>query len=175
MKIKSLLIIIIVIFGLFSCNNSKHEEWVCISGPHYGYQLDLKEKIICEGDTSAYISLITIYADDDNLEDALSYSLIMANKYDYSEAYYDVFDILTSIPQVNANICAEGNCIYFGFDCLDGQTKEIALYYFKQAIYKGSNYASKDLLELYDRNKEFPIKELYSDENLIYVAKKNIR
>ena len=57
----------------------------------------LKQEILETGDTSAYydltIQLMEYKFGDDEL---LPYALIMANKYNYTQAYFDVFDCLTA-------------------------------------------------------------------------------
>jgi hypothetical protein len=161
-----------------SCSENKVQENkkdFSISNVHYGYQIELKEKIICKGDIQAYQKLIDIYSDDWNLEDMLSYSIIMANKYHYSEAYYYVFKILTSLPNINANICVEDRCVDNGLYCLDDKTREMAISYFKNAIYNGSILASDELLNFYSKGKEYPVKELYEDTLLIKRAKENLK
>lgn len=169
-------IFLVCLFCSFSCTKKiqENEREFSISNVHYGYQIGLKEKVVCEGDIQAYQKLIDIYSDDWNLEDLLSYSLIMANKYNYSEAYYYVFKILTSMPNINADICAEEKCLSQGLYCLDDRTKEIAISYFKDAIYNGSILASEALVNRYNKNKEYPIPEFYEDKALLDRAKTNL-
>ena len=57
----------------------------------------LKQGIIETGDTSAYNSLAIQQLDFKyGDEDLLPYAMIMANQYDYPQAYFDVFDCLTA-------------------------------------------------------------------------------
>jgi hypothetical protein len=111
---KKIAICLFSLFCIFSCSKQEIQEnkkKFSISNVHYGYQMELKEKVICKGDIQTYQKLFDIYSDDWNLEDMLSYSITMANKYNYSEAYYHVFEILTSISNINANICTEDRCL----------------------------------------------------------------
>lgn len=74
----------------------------------------LSKRVTEYGDTKAYFEIQSIYniAEQKNTS-ALYYSLIMANKYNYNQAYYDVYQILNS---KNA----------------DNKTKEIANEYLKK-------------------------------------------
>lgn len=157
---------------VLSCDKKK--ESVAISSNHYGYQIKLKEKVICTGDKEAYQHLLDIYSDDWNMGDMLSYSLIMANKYDYPQAYYDVFDILSSLPRINANICISDKCAEIGYYCLDDKSKKLAIEYFIQAILKGNQTASDLLVNKFSQNKEYPIEELFNNEEIVKKAKFNL-
>ena len=130
--------------------------------------------IVCHGNIESYQTLLDNYADNFRYEEVLAYSLIMANKYDYPQAYFDVFDILTSIPNQNASTCAPKECRDEGFYCLDDKTKQMAIDFFKQAVFKENIYASKKLLHVYNKDSTFPIEILYSDKKLINKAISNL-
>jgi len=55
---------------------------------------DLKEKIINEGDSGSYETLCIYYLDYPVSEEQLFYSIIMAEEYNYLQAYYDAFDCI---------------------------------------------------------------------------------
>ena len=165
--------IFLVIYSFISCNEKRVN--MSISNCHYGYQMELKEKVICNGDKAAYQKLLDIYSDDWNMGDMLSYSIIMANKFDDSDAYYDVFKILISLPRINANKCVSDTCSGIGYYCLDDKTKKIAVNYFIQAVYKGNIFASEELLNTFSINKLHPIKELYTDKKLLIKAESNLK
>jgi hypothetical protein len=57
----------------------------------------LSKRVTEYGDTNAYFEIQSIYniAEQKNTS-ALYYALIMANKYNYNQAYYDVYEILNS-------------------------------------------------------------------------------
>lgn len=74
----------------------------------------LSKRVTEYGDTKAYFEIQSIYnIAEQKSTSALYYSLIMANKYNYNQAYYDVYQILNS---KNA----------------DNKTKEIANEYLKK-------------------------------------------
>lgn len=61
----------------------------------------LSKRIIDHGDTKAYFEIQSIYnIGEQRQTSALYYALIMANKYHYNQAYYDVYYILNS-PKVD--------------------------------------------------------------------------
>lgn len=168
--------IVIIIFVLFTnaCQNKKNEYFTLSPNSHSTRYEKLIVDILCNGNVESYQTLLCEYSDSFRIEEMLAYSLIMANKYDYSQAYFDVFDILTSIPNHNAQICVQSECLDEGFYCLDENTKIMALEYFKQAIYKGDKMASNKLINTYNKNKTHPIVELYSDKKLIQKAIENL-
>jgi TPR repeat protein len=71
----------------------------------------------------------------------------MANKYDYTMAYYDVFDCLTLLYWDD---CDNTSC---WLDSLDNQTRMMALEYLKKAADKGERNASWELGRLYIEGK----------------------
>ena len=79
----------------FSCTYPDEPSYSMNDSPKTISQL--KQEIIETGDTSAYydliIQLMEYKSGDDDL---LPYALIMANKYNYTQAYFDVFDCLTA-------------------------------------------------------------------------------
>lgn len=79
----------------FSCTHSDKPSYSMNDSPKTISQL--KQEILETGDTSAYydltIQLMEYKLGDDDL---LPYALIMANKYNYTQAYFDVFDCLTT-------------------------------------------------------------------------------
>ena len=57
----------------------------------------LKKAILYNGDIKAYNSINTEYLDYAYTEEFLLYAMIMSNKFDYPQAYYDVFTCLTDV------------------------------------------------------------------------------
>jgi len=127
--------------------------------------LSLKNDIL-EGDTSSYEKLSSYYFEN-CIDSLLPYSKIMADKYHYTRAYYDVFEIIY--------LSKSGECVDYNLSCLDDEEKKVALYYFTKAIKKGDESASDVLIKYYDDGKSYPIKELYENEELIRIAKSNLR
>lgn len=155
------LIIVILGFLFFSCKQNSS-----ISINHRdNADIELKRKILEKGDIEAYQDLGIKLLDEDKAY-LLSYSLVMANKYDYSKAYYDVFEIL-----MTSNGCS----VDYDLSCLDDLTKNMMLKYLRKAIEKGDKTASKILLDYYDKDKSYPIEELYRNVELINKAKMNIK
>ena len=84
---------------------------------------DLKISVITKGDTIAYKNLKIEYLNTEYYKDEiLFYSLMMANKYNYSQAYFDVYKSLTDIYEHDISVGS-----------IDDKTKELALKY----LYKG--------------------------------------
>ena len=175
MKTDIFKLFLMVIIFLCSCTSHTKDEYSLSSNAYSSTDEKLIVEIICQGNVESYQTLYDSYSDNFRSEELLAYSLIMANKYDYAQAYFDVFDILTSIPNRNASICASQECLEEGFYCLDSKTKQMAIDYFKQAIIKENITASEKLLNVYNKDKSFPIEELYSDKELIDKATNNIK
>lgn len=78
-------------------------------------ETSLKEAILINGDTDAYYELKIAYLDHPFQEEFLLYAMIMANKYNYPQAYFDVFDCfvlsywsdITKIDEQSANLAIE--------------------------------------------------------------------
>jgi hypothetical protein len=105
----------------------------------------LKNLILTKGDTTAYYSLKVDYLDDSN-EGLLFWSLVMANKYNFPEAYYDVFFILRN--------SFNNDWSNKSLDNMDNNTREFALKYLTIAANKNSLNAKEDL-ELYCREGKY--------------------
>ena len=158
------LIYLTLILILCSCNGTNEDEEVCMSP--YSYSTDYlydTEYILTTGDTDFYQAFYDRYSDDCALDEMLPYALIMANKYNYVSAYYHVFTILTHL-----------GC-YMGIEVLDPTTRELAVSYFKKAVYAEDFYASEDLLEDFCDTCLQPIKEFYTDTALTAKAIENLK
>lgn len=95
---------------------------------------ELEGLIIQKGDSSAYYELSMQYLDY-GYERFLPYALIMANKYNYSQAYFDVFDCLTYVYVNNATQ-------------IDEKTATLAIEYLLEAANKGHAQA-KEMIQEY--------------------------
>jgi hypothetical protein len=94
---------------------------------------ELKKAILFNGDIDAYNSLSIAYLDYSFQEEFLLYAMIMANKYKYPQAYFDVFTCLTDI--------------YFAdISKIDEETANLAIEYLLKAYNKGHHQA-KDMVE----------------------------
>lgn len=132
----------ILLFMIMSCNFKK-DKGIPIN---YSETPDskLEKLVIDKGDTSAYYDLFVVYLDYSS-EKFLPYALIMANKYNYPQAYYDVYDCLWNF--------------YESSDSLDITTKIMALEYLQNAAQRGHTQALQKLDE-YSGHKDFIPKKL---------------
>lgn len=115
-----LILCVTIMFG--SCTKEAHtknnsdslitQDSICKS--HASMNI-LKDKIISEGDTLAYLQLKLMR----NNDEFILYSMIMADNYHYPPAYYDVY--LSLIRIYNGN-----------FKIMDSQTKSLAISHLKK-------------------------------------------
>ena len=98
----------------------------------------LKEAILINGDTDAYCELSIAYLDHPYQEEFLLYAMIMANKYDYPQAYFDVFDCFVL-------------AYWFDISKIDEQSASLAIEYLIKAYERGHQQA-KDIVEKYSIN-----------------------
>lgn len=94
---------------------------------------DLKKAVLREGDTNAYYELKIAYLDNEFPEEFLIFSLIMANKYDYLQAYFDVFTCLTDVYLTDISK-------------IDEKSANLAIEYLFKAQEKGHHQA-KDIIK----------------------------
>jgi TPR repeat protein len=101
-------------------------------------------KIVLNGDTDAYYAVHVEYMNFHYPEESLFYALVMANKYDYQEAYFDVFECLYDLNNEyqHAN---EG----WRLDSLDETSRKMALEYLVKATEKGHKQSKEILGEYY--------------------------
>lgn len=99
--------------------------------------LVFQERVLENGDKYAYEEL-RIIALDLPPDDFFFWAFTMANKYDYSPAYTDVFKYL-----LEAN-----RCDLLSIDSLDTRTKELALEYLKKGSIRGDEEAKEILAEM---------------------------
>ena len=143
--IKYLKNIIFLIFGIISVFfimqyfNEKKELKTSLKSAS---SLDFyRKQVIEQGDFTAYNELQFEYDNSDNF---LYVALIMANKYDYDEAYYDVFYCLTRYSNKNK---------LDALDDLDNTTKAMALNYLIKGAAKGNNDCKRVLGSFYLQGK----------------------
>ena len=151
MKMKNEILILLVIF--FSCTHStpsyQNKENVDTLNWIFGNTTRPIEKLVplvLKGDTNAYYELYIAYMDIDR-SSFLPYALLMANKYDYTIAYYDVYECLTLLFWGN---CDNHVCY---LDSLDIKTRKMALEYLIKGAEKGEYNCLRDLGWLYFEGK----------------------
>jgi hypothetical protein len=136
MRIANFFLIIIIFTGCRMINNETSDEEIIISmNQSLESEDELKKSVIFEGDTKAYRSLSIAYLDYSYSEELLLYALIMANKYDHPQAYFDVFKCLigvyfnelTKIDKTTANIAI--NYLIIASEKDHKQAKEIVKRY----------------------------------------------
>ncbi|MDP3462862.1 MAG: hypothetical protein Q8S18_08760 [Bacteroidales bacterium] len=134
MRLPIYLFVIITFSGCNLINNKSSEKEIVISMNQSLESIDdLKKSVIFEGDKKAYRSLSFAYLDSSFSEEFLLYALIMANKYDYPEAYFDVFRCLTGV-------------FFNDLTRIDQQTASVAVKYLIIASEKHHRQA-KDIVE----------------------------
>ena len=135
-------IFLIILCLCVSCTTPRAgtEEW--IHGNATSRPVHELESSVLKGNTYAYDELCIAYLDI-GTERLLPYAILMANKYDYTMAYYHVYDCLTLLYWDD---CDDDSCF---LDSLDMQTRTMALEYLKKAADKGERNAQRDLGWLY--------------------------
>lgn len=145
--IKSITIIFIILIGFTRCGNKEKElkeaieKIDVISGPTTIADSTMNRmlnSIIEKGDTLAYCEAFFNHYFGDKGDKFLYYSLIMANKHNYVDAYVDVYSILGTDKYA------------------DEMSKKLALYYLVLAYEKGSKEAENILLEKYPNTSSIP-------------------
>lgn len=149
-----LIIFCLLLIGCNMGNNNKsNNEPKQSMNQHTTNQNELKKAILFSGDIAAYQSLNTEYLDYNYPEEFLLYAMIMANKYDYPQAYFDVFTCLTDIYLSDLNQ-------------LDEKTASLAIDYLLKAYEKGHHQA-KDMVEEYEitsnKNSKQQIERIFKD------------
>lgn len=96
----------------------------------------LIDKALNENDEFAYSEVRAHYFSEERLQDFSYYAIKMANKYDYPDAYYDVFRTLTLTENVP-------------IDSLDNKTKCLALYYLLKSKELGSEIGKYDIENIF--------------------------
>lgn len=116
------------VFMLSCCNHRSYDNSCSINSATKSIS-ELKQLIIEQGDSCAYSDLKIQFLDFQfGSEDLLPYAMIMANKYNYTQAYFDVFDCLT-IPY------------WSDIHQIDSRTAKLAISYLLLAANKGQEQA----------------------------------
>lgn len=131
MKMKKYLFIAFFFCCLFGCKRFVNDGQFMNSASHS--LKDLRKLIIEQGDTAAYYELSIQYLDL-GMQDFLVYALIMANKFDYPQAYFDVFDCITYEYIDN-------------YELIDEKTAALAIEYLIKAANMGHEQAQKMVKE----------------------------
>lgn len=154
--------------GSFENNNSNVE----IVGKNMNYANnvgELKKKVILNGDIDAYGGL-SIYFMDLPSDYSLFWSLLVANKYDITQAYYDVYKAIGFFEYGNNHLdkyieYKEQNTI--NLDDLDKKTRKIALDYLEVAASRNHYNACVNLAVYYGLGKYYPQDSIKADSLLL--------
>lgn len=142
-------ILIVIITGLFifyTFRSYKHKSKEFISMNNTRPIEELKKLVISKGDTTAYYELSIAYLNVDYYkQEYLLYSIVMADKYNYPRAYYDVYHGLTSIFERHH---------YAGK--IDEKTKNLAMKFLKGGVELNDKQSTHELSELYLQGKYVP-------------------
>jgi len=150
MKPTSLIFILIMLFGCTHTSppsSSSHQEkenvdtdeWIPLN---YTNPIENVIPLVLDGNINAYKELHIAYLD--SIPCLLPYARLMADKYDYDIAYYDVYMCLTfrkGTPDESARL-----------DSLDEQTRKMALDYLKKGAEKGEHNSLSTLKRLATKN-----------------------
>jgi hypothetical protein len=112
----------------------------------------LQNEILTTGDTSKYLKAQNYFINSAKYDMFLYYSLIMANKYKYNLAFYDVYIALTH-PRTGES-----------FKELDKSTQNLALYYLVKSYELGLLSSSYDIKSIIGENTHFPSSSHYLTE-----------
>ncbi|AYN03765.1 hypothetical protein [Flavobacterium sp. 140616W15] len=155
MKTTNLTILVMVSFIFCNCKDNIEvkpkieENSKSTLGVYQDYFNDKKkvnslmDKIVFRGDTLAYKELSMIYALSGHRSDYLRVSLIMANKYQYAQAYYDVYN---DLYRTNSYISGNKEETIEDLNLLDKETRNLAIKYLEKSASKGYTKAKKSLL-----------------------------
>ena len=119
--------------SLFGCRDYLKDNAVSMNTATRS-DAELRQLIIQKGDTCAYNELSVQYLDY-GYQDFLFYALTMANKYNYSQAYYDVYCCLTEMYLPN------------DLDLIDENSSAIAINYLIMAANMGHEHAQEMVRE----------------------------
>jgi hypothetical protein len=138
-----ILILIFTLFQLVACNQKAEKESKSvdksINQPTRSMSV-LKGLVLTKGDKDAYYELKMAYLDFEYPEEFLLYAMTMANKYDFAEAYFDVYGCLKNI-------------YYSDITKIDQKSASLAIDYLLKANEKNNEQAQEIVKEYSVNNK----------------------
>lgn len=151
---KNLAVILFSTLFIGCCNEKSNDNSIQNSGNNdfsMNYvsesKSNLTNSVIKFGDTNAYSSLNVYFMDEPYQEEFLFYALIMANKYQYPQAYYDVYFNLTILFTSDMNQ-------------IDEETAKMAINYLLMAAESGHHQALDEVKKYNINSFENPKKQL---------------
>ncbi|WP_321439036.1 hypothetical protein [uncultured Bacteroides sp.] len=140
-----IILTIISIIGIALYENSQNDYFkkgdIVTTGNSTRPIEKLKSLVLLKGDTIAYNELNIAYLEEEYEEEYLTYSLFMANKYNYPPAYFYVYHCLTSIYENHRT------------GKIDKETKSLALKYLSKGVELGDINSILQMSELYINGK----------------------
>ena len=138
MKIKITFISILILLG-YSCNNNRNEDRGKSMNEPSRPMSELEYLVVEKGDTNAYEELDIAYLDYEHGK-FFKFAKVMADKYDYTQAYYDVyFQTLKSTQRKGTTLSLDSCTI---------EERQLAIKYLKLAEKKGHHQAKDEIEEL---------------------------
>ncbi len=138
-----LFITTVLFYGCSRCSESEHE---CLRlNPPPECEDKLKKAVLYKGDTKAYRLLSRAYLNYAIRQEFLLYAMIMANKYDHPQAYFDVLNSLTKV-------------FWDDLTKMDERSAEMAIEYLIIASEK-EHHQAKNMIEKHGINREDNSKE----------------
>ncbi len=122
-----------------SCNNIKiKDRGRAMNDPNRPMN-ELESLVLEKGDTNAYYELDVAYLDYEHGE-FFKFAKVMADKYDYTQAYFDVyFQTLKSTQREDATL---------SLDSCTLEERNLAIKYLKMAERKGHHQAKDEIQQL---------------------------
>ncbi len=151
-KMKKIAITLLIILVSIGCSKRNEDKTIPINYVPTSEAL-LKKKIIENGDTVSYETLSTSYLDNPQPEEFLFYSIIMANKYNYPQANFDVYWHLTLLFADSINK-------------IDKRSADLAIMYLLEACKQGHHQA-RDIVEEYSitskKDSKIQLEKIFED------------
>ena len=138
MKIKFILISLSLLLA-YSCNNLENEDKVRAMNDPSRPMIELESLVLEKGDTNAYYELDIAYLDYEHGE-FFKFAKVMADKYDYTQAYFDVYSQTLKSTQREETTLSLDSCTL--------EERNLAIKYLKMAERKGHHQAKEEIQQL---------------------------
>lgn len=154
------IIVFVIIFFLCSKSSIQKEDKANTTGSPvvniidyscHPSSLDLILDVINNGSIQSYNRLSILYLDRSRY-DFLALALFMSNKYDYTQAYFDVYFALFELSNVIYD--NDENLNSWSLENLDKKTQKMAIDYLKTAAEKGHEQAN-EVIDIYTKNNKY--------------------
>ena len=148
-------IVCLFISTLLACNQKSNEKVVeppaypSVSDSLYVYA----NRAINNGDSIAYRRASYLSFIKDKSEDFFYVAFIVANKYGYRDAYFDVYRILRSGPN------------YGNVNQLDSASRRLAIFYLLKSLEKGYSDAILEVKTVFKDSNSIPLSTQYLERS----------